>query len=80
VEKIDLALRLAVERRPARAASAAPFRDPAISGLLEIVKARDARRTDSAVLALHRACIACHDAERVPHFNGVLERIRTRGS
>lgn len=76
-EKIALSLRLAVERRPARAASAAPFRDQT-NGLIEILKTRDASRADSAMNALHAGCLTCHAAENVPHFNAVIERIRAR--
>jgi hypothetical protein len=77
-EKIALSLRLALERRPARAPSAAPFREPALTRMTDAIRARDGVRADSALAALHAACLACHAAEGVPHFNAAVERIRTR--
>jgi hypothetical protein len=77
-EKIALALRLAIERRPARAPSAAPFRDSTLKGVIEILKAQDATRVDSAMRMLHAGCLSCHARENVSHFNSAVERIRVR--
>lgn len=72
IEKIELALQLALERRPQRAKSAKPFLEETIpfikqsiaaaadgGGAAAYAKAMDRLRTD---------CMKCHVAENVPHF------------
>jgi hypothetical protein len=77
-EKIDLSLRLALERRPKRAKSAQPFLDEAIPPLVEAIQAKDGTKLDVAVERVHYHCIQCHAAEKVLHFSDVVERIKER--
>jgi len=72
IEKIELTLQLALERRPLRAASAEPFLAETIP-LVKQAIARAAATGDPEVFnaALERArtdCMKCHVAEDVPHF------------
>jgi hypothetical protein len=72
VEKVELALRLALERRPARAASARPFVEETIPFMKDAIKAAMAgnatQRYDDAMDRLRTDCMKCHVAENVPHF------------
>jgi len=77
-QKIELALRLAVERRPARGASARPFLDSALPAVLDAIQRADTVALDFAVGRLGTACAACHAAENAVHFNEVVERIWQR--
>lgn len=77
-EKIDLSLRLALERRPARAASARPFLEEALPELAAAIRSRDAEELDGGMTALAEACVQCHRAENVLHFKPAVERIRRR--
>jgi hypothetical protein len=77
-EKIDLALRLAVERRPKRAKSARPFLDADLPKVLDAVKAKDGGKLDKAMAALHDACVQCHKAEEVLYFKEAADRTRDR--
>jgi putative heme-binding domain-containing protein len=64
-EKIELSLRLAIERRPKRAKSAEPFLKESIPPVLEAIKARIAENLDVALKNLETGCIQCHRAENV---------------
>jgi hypothetical protein len=67
-EKIDLALRLALERRPKRAASAQPFLNDALPFVQQAIASRDPARFRAAVDRLRTACMKCHADENVPYF------------
>lgn len=75
-EKVDLALKLALERRPQRAASAEPFINEALPNVMKAIQARDAAQMDRAMEQLHNSCIECHRRENVLHFRESVERIR----
>ncbi len=77
-EKIDLSLRLALERRPKRAKSSQPFLNEDLPRMLEAIKKRDAEQLDSALIRLHASCVECHKAENVLYFKDAVERIRDR--
>jgi hypothetical protein len=75
-EKIDLSLRLAVERRPKREKSARPFLDKDLPRVFAALKAKDAGGLEQALAGLHEGCVRCHAAEMVLYFKGAVERIR----
>ena|SRR5688572_18532546 len=75
-EKIDLALRLALERRPKRAASSQAFINEDIPALLKAIESKNAAQVNRALDRLHNSCINCHRAENVLHFRNSVERIR----
>jgi hypothetical protein len=75
-EKIDLSLRLAVERRPKREQSAKPFLELDLPRVLVAVKSKNPKQLDSALESLHNACVQCHMAEKVEHFKDAVERIK----
>ena len=77
-EKIDLALRLALERRPARAASAMPFLEKSLPAVAAAIGSRDGATLDGALAALEAGCVQCHRAEDVLFFKPAVERIRQR--
>jgi hypothetical protein len=77
-EKIDLSLRLALERRPKRSSSAQPFLTDDLPRVRQAIAARRGAQLDSAVESLHRACNSCHVTNAVPHFQVVVDRIRDR--
>jgi len=72
IEKIDLALRLSLERRPKRAASAKPFLEETIPLVKQAIHAaassNDQAGYDAAMERLRTDCMKCHVAENVPHF------------
>ncbi len=71
IEKIELALRLALERRPKRVASARPFLDETVPLFKQAIKDAAAGDRDAYTRALQRLrtdCMKCHVAENVPHF------------
>jgi hypothetical protein len=75
-EKIDLALRLALERRPKRARSAQPFLEEDLPAVFEAIQSRDATRMGRAMERLERACVECHRRENVLYFRDAVERLR----
>lgn len=75
-EKIDLALRLALERRPKRAASSQAFLANDLPAVVEAIKSRDRAQMNRALDQLHNSCIACHRSENVLHFRSSVDRIR----
>jgi len=72
VEKIELALNLALERRPKRAASAAPFLQETIpfvrSAIAAAENAEGTRPFAEIIERMRTDCMKCHVAENVPHF------------
>jgi hypothetical protein len=76
LEKIDTARRLAIERRPKRAASAQML-DGALSGVRQAVVAKDSPLFAQRFDALTEMCNACHQAEQVPFFHIVRPSIRS---
>jgi hypothetical protein len=77
-EKIDLSLRLALERRPKRAKSSQPFLAEDLPRVLTAVKKRDGEQLDQAMIRLHDGCVQCHKSENVLHFKEATDRIRQR--
>ncbi len=67
-EKIDLTLRLGLERRPKRAQSAQFFLTDEMPAVLKAIE----RGTDEIFLqSMHRlrsSCMKCHNLEKVPFF------------
>lgn len=76
-EKIDLSLKLALERRPKRAPSSQPFLNEDLPAVLQAIQSKDGQQLDRALERLHNSCIACHRAENVLYFRESVERIRT---
>jgi hypothetical protein len=68
VGKIELALGVAVERRPKRAASTGAFLAEDWPDVVAGIRSREAGRAEAAVVRLRAACMKCHVAESVPHF------------
>jgi len=66
-EKIDLALRLAVERRPKRKPSADAFLKEDLPVVQHAVESRDAAEFQRAMERLRSACMKCHNKEKVPY-------------
>lgn len=75
-EKIDLALRLALERRPKRAASSQAFLNQDIPAVLKAIESKNEVQMNRAMEQFHNSCIACHRSENVLHFRESVERIR----
>jgi hypothetical protein len=67
-DKVRLALELALERRPKRAASAQPFLTQDLPALVQAIEAKDFERYQGAMDRLRTACMKCHVAESVPFF------------
>ena len=68
IEKIDLALRLALERRPKRAQSAQPFLNNDLPAVHQAIAARDPAAFRDAIERLRAACVRCHTDEKLPFF------------
>jgi len=75
-EKIDLALRLALERRPKRAQSAQPFLNSDLPAVQQAIEARDASRFREAMERLRAGCVRCHTDEKLPFFTVELPQRR----
>jgi hypothetical protein len=75
-EKIDLALRLALERRPKRARSARPFLEEDLPAVRVAIESREAVRFGVAMERLRTACMKCHANEDVPYFSVELAERR----
>lgn len=67
-DKVRLALELALERRPKRAASAQPFLKEDLPDLVAAIEAKDPARYQVALERVRTACAKCHVAESVPFF------------
>jgi hypothetical protein len=79
-EKIELSLKLAVERRPKRLKSSQPFLNEDLPRVLAAVKQRDGDQLDQALARLHDGCVQCHKNENVLYFKDSVERIRDRAT
>ncbi|HKY28604.1 MAG TPA: hypothetical protein VJM12_11760 [Pyrinomonadaceae bacterium] len=79
-EKIDLSLKLALERRPKRAPSSQPFLNEDLPAVLHAIRSQDGQQLDGALERLHNSCIACHRAENVLYFRDSVERIRANAT
>jgi hypothetical protein len=81
IEKIELALRLSLERRPQRAAAAEPFLRETIPLVKQAIHAADIERNtgayEEALERLRADCMKCHVAENVPHFTVYFAKYRT---
>ena len=69
VQKIELSLERALERRPKRRASAEQLFVPTLQLVEESVSLEDRVRFRSSFAELTEACNACHQAEGVPSFH-----------
>ena len=67
-EKIDLALRLALERRPKRGPSSQPFLNEALPVVMKAIESQDQAQFYEAMERLRSSCMKCHTDEQVPHF------------
>jgi hypothetical protein len=67
-EKMDLTLRLALERRPKRAASAQPFLKEDLPFVQQAIESGDPAGFRQAMERLRTACMKCHAEENVPYF------------
>jgi len=67
-EKIAHALRFGLERRPARAESAAPFVEEVLPAVEELVSRHEPESFMRGMEQLRAGCMQCHVAEEVPHF------------
>ena len=75
-EKIDLALRLALERRPKRAASAQPFLKEDLPFVQKAIESGDGTGFRSAMDRLRTSCMKCHADEKVSFFTVELPEHR----
>lgn len=75
-EKIDLALRLALERRPKRAQSAQPFLNDDLPAVQQAIQARDTTTFRGAMDRLRAGCVRCHTNEKLPFFTVELPQRR----
>lgn len=66
--KIQLALELAVERRPKRGKSARVFLEDDLPAVQATIKSRDQAVAAAAMERLRSACMKCHVSEDVPYF------------
>jgi hypothetical protein len=67
-QKIELALRLALDRRTRRAQSSQPFLNEDLPFVSEAIKARDSATFSQAMERLRTGCMKCHVNENVPFF------------
>ncbi|MGH9812124.1 MAG: hypothetical protein ACRD4T_03215 [Candidatus Acidiferrales bacterium] len=75
-EKIELALRLALERRPKRAQSAQPFLSNDLPTVQQAIQARDPAAFRDAIERLRAGCVRCHTDEKLPFFTVELPERR----
>jgi hypothetical protein len=75
-EKIDLAMRLALERRPKRAPSSQAFLKEDLPAVLQAIQSQDPPQMKRAMERLHNSCVECHRSENVLYFRGAVERLR----
>jgi len=76
IEKLDTAIRLGLERRPKRAASAQSFLAASLPAMLEVVEKADSKLFQAAIERLRSACMNCHVLEEVPYFTVALPERR----
>lgn len=68
LDKIELTLKLGVERRPKRAASAAPFLAEEIPAMRQAIEQEEDAAFEGGVARLRSACMRCHVQENVQWF------------
>jgi hypothetical protein len=68
LEKIEHTIRLGLERRPKRAASAQEFLNEVLPDVVPLVKEHDPAAFSKAMDRLKVGCMTCHVAEELPHF------------
>jgi hypothetical protein len=68
IEHMERAMDMAIERRPARAASARTYFYPALDRLEAVVEAQDADAFAAEFESFRQTCNACHVAEDEPAF------------
>lgn len=79
-EKIDLSLKLALERRAKRAQSSQPFLKEDLPAVLQAIQSKNGQQMDGALQRLHNSCITCHRAENVLYFHDAVERIKSNAT
>ena len=79
-EKIDLSLKLALERRPKRTQSSQPFLNEDLPSVLQAIQSKDSQQVDGALERLHNSCVACHRAENALYFRDSVERIKSNAA
>jgi hypothetical protein len=67
-EKIDIAVRLGLERRPKRAQSAQFFLADEIPEILKAIEGKDDEVFHKGMDRLRSSCMKCHNLEKVPYF------------
>ncbi|MDQ3088535.1 MAG: hypothetical protein M3Q78_08060 [Acidobacteriota bacterium] len=75
-DKIELIMRLGLERRPKRSASSQPFLNEALPNLQKAIAAKDKKIFEAEMERFHTSCIACHRAENILYYRDAVERIR----
>lgn len=78
-EKIDLIMKLGLERRPKRSESSQPFINEAIPNLQKAIATANQKQFFAEMERFHNACVACHRAENVLYYRDSVERIRQQG-
>ena len=68
LEKIETAIKLGLERRPKRAASAAPFLAEEIPAMQRAVEREEEAAFQGGIERLRSACMRCHAEEKVQWF------------
>ena len=76
IEKLETALRIGLERRPKRAASAQSFLTESLPATLEVVEKADSDLFQVEIERLRSACMNCHVLEEVPYFTVELPEHR----
>jgi len=76
LDKIKLAIQLAVERRPKRSESSAYFLDNDLPLVLKNVEMEDSSGFQKSFQLLTTACNTCHVKENVPFFKITIPVIR----
>jgi len=67
-EKMDLAIRLGLERRPKRAQSAQFFLADEIPVMLKAIESKDDETFQKGMDRMRSSCMKCHNLEKVPYF------------
>ena len=67
-EKIDVAVRLGLERRPKRAQSAQFFLADEVPAILEAIESKDDEVFQKGMDRLRSSCMKCHNLEKVSFF------------
>jgi hypothetical protein len=76
LEKLETALRLGLERRPKRAASAQSFLSAALPAMEEVIEKAESKLFQAEIERLRSACMNCHVLEEVPYFTVELPEHR----